>query len=79
MIFLGTRAFFDPGKFEEISLQYQNLTQKNNNNNKIMWAKNLKLIEWVLNYRFPLFMEPISLVYYIWETRTNKSADRQSS
>ena len=78
MIFLGTRAFFDPGKFEEISLQYQNLTQ-NNNNNRIMWAKNLKLIEWVLNDRFPLFMEPISLVYYIWETRTNISADRQSS
>ena len=41
MIFLGTRAFFDPGKFEEISLQYQNLTKK------IMWAKNLKRVEWV--------------------------------
>ena len=29
-----------------------------------------------LNNPFPLFMEPISLVYYIWETRTNTLADR---
>ena len=32
-----------------------------------------------LNDPFPLFMEPISLFYYIWETKTNISADRQSS
>ena len=46
-----------------------------------MWAKNLKRVEWVsMMDPFPLFMEPISLVYYyIWQTRTNISADRQSS